>query len=180
MVRKIALTLMLSGGLLFVSSHAAYAQEAAPVAPAAPAVTETFVVPPPPVEVKDPEKEPPKVDRNQRKMGIGGDGGGGRGGRQQPQVSIFAFPGAKCPAGSSLYKGPETKMAAAENVVYCVMLKEVVVLPKTGKGCGGRLKPYKDANVKPDDDVIWCKKIPDGPNAPGAQQGDKGKVKKVF
>ncbi len=180
MIRKIALTLMVSGGLLFVSALGAYAQEAPTqdVAIEPGKSPEAGIVAP--VEVKDPEKDPPKANAGQRKMGMGGDGGRGRGaGRQQPQISIFAFPGAKCPAGSAIYKGPETKMAASENVVYCVIVKDVIILPKTGRGCVGFLKPYNDASVKPDDDVIWCKKIPDGP-APGAQNGGKGKVKKVF
>lgn len=179
MLKKIATVWLISGGLLICTAMGAQAQEKA-ASPTPVSVTQEAPLPPAePVVVADPAKEPPKVDRNQRRMGMGGDAVGGGRGVQPPQISIFAFPGTKCPAGSGLYKGPETKMAAADNAVYCVFVKEVIILPKGGNGCVGRLEPYKDATIKPDDDVIWCKKIPFGADAPGPK-GGPGKVKKVF
>ncbi|MDX1923259.1 MAG: hypothetical protein SFW65_09040 [Alphaproteobacteria bacterium] len=182
MVKAKVLSLVLACGVCITIAGPAFAQ----AQPAADVKQEQLTtikdekVPEPVVVLKqDPSEDPPKVTRKMRKMGMGTNGGDRTGGAAQAlQQSIFAFPGTKCPAGSSIYKGPETKMAAADNAVYCVFTKEVIVLPKSARECKGRLKPYKDDSVKPDDDVIWCKKSMDFLKDAAVKSGGKFEEKK--
>lgn len=106
---------------------------------------------------------------------------------------LFAYPGAKCPAGSILFRGPETQMAKADNAVYCVVTKRPIIMDKKnladGK-CPAGLKEYEvaDKSIKPDADIIWCARDlparnPDGtlvkkPDAPVSDKAASDKEKK--
>ena len=79
-----------------------------------------------------------------------------------PQT-LFALPaGAKCPGGSTLYQGPEARLAARDKMIYCMIArKDIIVLHKTATlvACPPLFLPYKspDASVTPDADVLWCR-----------------------
>jgi len=85
---------------------------------------------------------------------------GGGGGPQT--ASFFAYPGKECPGGSQLYKGPEAALAKKSGAVYCEFRKTVEVFEKKRvKKCPASIcREYKDANAKPDPDVIWCEMDP--------------------
>lgn len=91
--------------------------------------------------------------------------------------NFFAVPGKSCPGGSVLYKGPETKEAAADGFVYCVLFRKVFVLPKDlhPDGCPRTMHAYVDPQFKPDSDVIWCKAGSDA-NGPEGESNASSKV----
>ena len=89
--------------------------------------------------------------------------------------TLFALSaGSKCPGGSALYQGPESRLAAKDKMIYCsIARKDVVVLHRSATlvACPPPMKPYKpvDAGLTPESDVLWCRfPLPSEPILPPA------------
>lgn len=82
-----------------------------------------------------------------------------------PQI-LFALPaGTTCPGGSTLYRGPEAKLAARDKMIYCLIARqEIMVMKKTATldACPPMTKPYLAKDVTPDADVLWCRGLEPG------------------
>jgi hypothetical protein len=84
-----------------------------------------------------------------------------------PQT-LFALPaGTVCPGGSTLYRGPEAKLAARDKMIYCLIARqEIMVFKKTAtlNACPPMSKPYvaSDVDIAPDTDVLWCRRLEPG------------------